>query len=64
MPLQEEQIKWILATVRESNAQILKMTTITSGQAMALKILGGVLVIIGTAVGGLIALLTMEMLKK
>ena len=64
MPLQEEQIKWILETVRESNAQILKMSGITAGHAVALKIIGAALVVLGTVVGGLISLIAVEVFKQ
>jgi hypothetical protein len=64
MPLQEEQIKWILETVRDSNAQLLKMSGITAGHAMALKILGTAIVAIATAGGAFLALLAMEVFDK
>jgi len=59
-----DQIKWILETVRDSNVQLLKMSGITAGHAMALKILGAAIVAIATAGGGFLALLAMEVFDK
>ena len=59
-----DQIKWILETVRDSNAQLLKISGITAGHAMALKILGTAIFIIATAGGGLLALIAMEVFDK
>ncbi len=60
MPLQGDQLQWLLDTTRELNAQIIKISAITAGHAMALKILGIALTI---SIGGLISL-AVEVLKK
>jgi hypothetical protein len=64
MPLQEGQFKWILDTVKESNQQVIKLSSVLSGHSMALKILGGALIVLGTVFGTALVGLFLEVFKK
>jgi hypothetical protein len=64
MPTQNDKLQMVVDIAKESSTQILALSKITSGHAMALKILGATLFILGTAISGVIIKIIVEGLSK